>query len=156
KVRLALVSCVYRRHKTVLILRFIKFGVAASGQCGGWVNRTRIVVYIILGALGAGSIYAWRSRSEQQSFNTIQTVAEQNAEAQAAWDNRDQTVDAVVSNGQTWSDMLQDMDFDQQTVFNATEAARRVYNLRSIRPGNKYSVTRSHKGELQLASYRID
>jgi murein DD-endopeptidase MepM/ murein hydrolase activator NlpD len=120
------------------------------------VNRTRIVIYIVLAIIGVGFSYAWRSRSEQKSFDSLQTVAEQNAEAQAAWDNRDQTVDSVVGNGATWSDMLQDMDFDQQTIFNATEAARRVYNLRSIRPGNKFSVTRSHKGELQLASYRID
>jgi murein DD-endopeptidase MepM/ murein hydrolase activator NlpD len=83
-------------------------------------------------------------------------VAEQNAEAQAAWDNRDKTVDSVVSNGATWSDLLQDMDIDQQTVYNVTEAVRRVYNLRSLHPGNKFSVTRSHDGKLQLASYRVD
>src|SRR3954467_8338319 len=103
----------------------------------------------------SGASFAWRSRVEQKSFDAIQTVAEQNAEAQAAYENRDKTVDSVVRNGTTWSDLLQEMELDQQTVFNVTEAVRRVYNLRSLRPGNKFSVTRSHDGKLQLASYRI-
>ena len=80
------------------------------------MNRTRIIVYVVLGIIGVDSIYTWRSRSEQRSFDTIQAVAEQNAQAQAAWYNRDKTVDSVVSNGATWSDLLQDMDIDQQTV----------------------------------------
>jgi murein DD-endopeptidase MepM/ murein hydrolase activator NlpD len=120
------------------------------------VNRIRIIAYIVTGVLFCGGFYFWRSSAEQKSFDTLQTVAEQNAEAQAAWDNRDKTVDSVVSNGATWSDLLQDMDIDQQTVYNVTEAVRRVYNLRSLRPGNKFSVTRSHDGKLQLASYRVD
>jgi murein DD-endopeptidase MepM/ murein hydrolase activator NlpD len=120
------------------------------------VNRIRIIAYIVTGILFCGGFYFWRSSTEQKSFDTLQTVAEQNAEAQAAWDNRDKTVDSVVSNGATWSDLLQDMDIDQQTVYNVTEAVRRVYNLRSLRPGNKFSVTRSHDGKLQLASYRVD
>jgi len=48
------------------------------------VNRTRIVIYIVLAIIGVGFSYAWRSRSEQKSFDSLQTVAEQNAEAQAA------------------------------------------------------------------------
>jgi len=104
----------------------------------------------------SGLSFGWRSRIEQKSFNDLQTIAQQNAEAQQAYENRDKTVDSIVSNGATWSDLLQDMDIDQQTVFNVTEAVRRVYNLRSLRPGNKFSVTRSHDGKLQLASYRVD
>ncbi len=111
---------------------------------------------MVLGVLLTVASFAWRSRAEHKSSDSIQAIVRLNAEAQAAWQNRDQTVDSVVSNGTTWGDMLQEMDIDQQTVFNVTEAASRVYNLRSIRPGNKFTVTRSHEGKLQLASYRID
>ena len=116
----------------------------------------RISLYIILGIISSGALYVWRISAEHKSAAGLQVIAEQNVAAQTAWNNRDQTLDSVVSNGATWSDMLQDMDFDSQTVFNVTEAARKVYNLRSIRPGNKFAVTRSHDGKLQLADYRID
>jgi hypothetical protein len=45
--------------------------------------------------------------------------------------------------------------FRPATVFNATGRASRLQPAVHP-PGNKFSVTRSHKGELQLASYRID
>ncbi len=120
------------------------------------MNRTRVIAYIVIGTFISTACFAWRAAAERKSASDFQLIAQQNAAAQTAWDNRDQTLDSVVTNGATWSDMLQDMDFDSQTVFNVTQAARQVYNLRSIRPGNKFSVTRSHEGELQLASYRID
>jgi murein DD-endopeptidase MepM/ murein hydrolase activator NlpD len=119
-------------------------------------RATRISVYVFLGILSSAAFYAWGVAAERKSAAELRIIAQQNAAAQTAWDNRDQTVDSVVANGATWSDMLQDMDFDSQTVFNVTEAARKVYNLRSIRPGNKFTVTRSHDGKLQLADYRID
>jgi murein DD-endopeptidase MepM/ murein hydrolase activator NlpD len=120
------------------------------------MNRTRLIVYIFVAILLTGSSYAWRVSAERQLARANQTAAADNAAALLAWENRDQQLESVVSNGATWSDLLQDMDFDSQTVFNVTEAARRVYNLRSIRPGNKLTVVRSHAGQLQLASYRID
>jgi murein DD-endopeptidase MepM/ murein hydrolase activator NlpD len=126
-------------------------------DCGGWVDRrTRIITYVGLGIILAGVSFAWRTAKERESSAAIHIVAEQNATAQLAYENRDQQLESVVRNGATWSDLLQEMDFDSQTVFNVTEAARRVYNLRSIRPGNKFSVVRSHAGELVLASYHID
>jgi murein DD-endopeptidase MepM/ murein hydrolase activator NlpD len=125
---------------------------------GGLVSsRTiRIFLYVVAGIVVAGASIAKRASAERMLQSETRVVAEQNDALQLAWENRDLPVDAVVRNGTTWSELLQEMEFDPQTVYRVTEAARPVFNLRSLRPGNKLTAVRSSAGELRLVTYRID
>src|SRR5512132_2827876 len=106
----------------------------------------RIVLYGIAGVLVAGASLAVRVSAERKLNAQVQEIAQQNAAAQFAWDNRDLPVEAMVRNGTTWTDLLQEMEFDSKTVFGVTQAARPVFNLRSLRPGNKLTAVRSRAG----------
>ena len=120
-------------------------------------SRTiRIVLYIVAGVVLAGASMAKRAAAERMLSNETRRVAQQNDALQLAWENRDQPVEAVVRNRTTWSELLQEMEFDPQTVYSVTEAARPVFNLRSLRPGNKLTAVRSRAGELRSVTYRID
>jgi murein DD-endopeptidase MepM/ murein hydrolase activator NlpD len=118
--------------------------------------KTRIGLYLLLGvSLAAGSV-GYRRAAERQFAAQAELAAQQAAATQQELAHRDRQVEAVVSNGATWSEILQDMDFEPATVYAVTEAARPVFNLRSLRPGNKLVATRSYSGELRSVSYRID
>ena len=116
----------------------------------------RIASYVFIGTVVAAFFIAHRASCERQLANETDVIGKQNEAARRAYENRDQLVDTVVANGATWSELLQDMDFDPQTVSQVTEAARKVFNLRSLRPGNKLTVLRSHADELRSVDYRID
>lgn len=116
----------------------------------------RITSYLIAGAVLAALPVTFRISSERKAADVMRGLAEQNEAAQIAFENRDQQTETVVGTGATWSELLEDMDFDPQTIFQATEAARKVFNLRSLRPGNKVTVVRSHAGKLRSVDYRID
>ena len=119
-------------------------------------RNTRILLYVLLGAGAAGAAFAKRTAAERQLAAETRVIAQQNDAAQLAWENRDQPVEALVRNGTTWSELLQEMEFDPQTVYSVTEAARPVFNLRALRPGNKLTAVRSRAGELRSVTYRID
>jgi murein DD-endopeptidase MepM/ murein hydrolase activator NlpD len=116
----------------------------------------RIFVYALIGLAVAGASFAKRTDAERKLTSETRVVAEQNAAAQSAWENRDQPVEALVRHGTTWSELLQEMEFDPQTVYSVTEAARPVFNLKALRPGNKLTAVRSRTGELRSVTYRID
>ena len=119
-------------------------------------RATRIFLYALLGLGIAGVSFAARRSAERKLSSEMSSAAEQNATIQLAWENRDQPVEAIVRHGTTWSELLQEMEFDPATVFNVTEAARPVFNLRSLRAGNKLTAVRSRAGELRSITYRID
>ena len=52
-------------------------------ECGGWVKRTRIVIYIVLGIIES-ALPTLGAQGQNEILRRLQTVAEQNAEAQAA------------------------------------------------------------------------
>ena len=116
----------------------------------------RISLYALVGVLAVGASFAARVSSERKMNEEIHQIAQQNAIAQYAWDNRDLPVEAMVRTGTTWSDLLQEMEFDSKTISSVTDAAHRVFNLRSLRPGNKLTAVRSRSGELRSVTYRID
>lgn len=116
----------------------------------------RIVAYVFAGLAVAGASLAARVSAERKLDAETRSIRDANAAAQFAWDNRDLPVEAMVRSGTTWSDLLQDMEFDPQTVYKVTEAARGVFNLRGLRPGNKLTAVRSPAGELRSVTYRID
>lgn len=120
------------------------------------LRNLRLACYLSAGAILAGLPVAARLSSERKLENETSLVAQQNKAAALAYENRDRTLESVVQRGATWAEILQDMGFDSQTVYQVSDAARRVFNLRSIRPGNKLSVVRSHVGELRSVDYRID
>lgn len=116
----------------------------------------RIAVYTLLGVGLVGVSYAIRRAAEQRFVQESQAAVDNATATQVILANRDQQVEVIVSNGSTWSELLGDMDFDPQTVFNVTEAARKVFNLRSIRPGNKLTALKSSTGALKSVTYRVD
>lgn len=120
------------------------------------IVRTALVSGLA-GTILAGVCYGVRVSAERGWQRETQlAAADARAAAARAYADRDVPVETIVANGATWSEMLQDMDIDPQTVFNITQAARKVFNLRSIRPGNKVVVTRSATGDLRTISYRMD
>jgi murein DD-endopeptidase MepM/ murein hydrolase activator NlpD len=116
----------------------------------------RIFLYVVAGIVVAGASMAKRAAAERMLQSETRVVAEQNNALQLAWENRDQPVEAIVRNRTTWTELLQEMEFDPQTVYSVTEAARRAFDLRSLRPGNKLTAVRSRAGELRSVTYRID
>ena len=116
----------------------------------------RISLYAVIGVLAVGASFAARVSSERKMNDEFHQIAQQNAVAQYAWENRDLPVEAMVRTGTTWSDLLQEMEFDPKTINSVTDAARRVFNLRSLRPGNKLTAVRSRAGDLRSVTYRID
>ena len=116
----------------------------------------RISLYTVIGVLAVGASFAARVSSERKMNDEFHQIAQQNAAAQYAWENRDLPVEAMVRTGTTWSDLLQEMEFDPKTINSVTDAARRVFNLRSLRPGNKLTAVRSRAGDLRSVTYRID
>ena len=116
----------------------------------------RIFLYVVAGIVVAGASMAKRTAAERvlQSETLRGCRAEQCPTTRR--ENRDQPVEAIVRNRTTWTELLQEMEFDPQTVYSVTEAARRVFDLRSLRPGNKLTAVRSRAGELRSVTYRID
>ena len=72
-------------------------------------RNARIGTYIFAGIILIGLSFSSRLTAERQLAKINRIAAEENAAAQAAYDNRDQEVESVVTNGATWSDLLQDM-----------------------------------------------
>ncbi len=96
---------------------------------------------------------AQRRAAEQAYAAQLQTAK---AAAQRAAENQDQQIQAEVKSGETFSEILSGMKFDAATVYDATQAARQVFNLRQIRPGARLLVLRSRQGELHSLDYHID
>jgi len=79
-----------------------------------------------------GASFVRRSAAERQLAEETRICGEHATAVQLAIANRDVASEGIVSSGDTWSDVLQEMDLDPQTVFNVSEAARKVFNLRRI------------------------
>ncbi len=118
----------------------------------------RILIYSAVGILLIALAIGRRLRAEN-NFNTEANAAVRQAAtlaAQRAEEMRDKESTTVVTDGSTWTDLFQDMQVDNQTTYDVAEAARKVFNLRRLRPGNKIVITRSAQGELRSVNYRID
>jgi murein DD-endopeptidase MepM/ murein hydrolase activator NlpD len=119
-------------------------------------RNLRFALYLSAGAILAGLPVGARISAERKLSDETRVIAKQNEAAALAFENRDRKLEAVVEQGATWAEILQDMNFDPQTVYQVSVAARQVFNLRTIRPGNKMTVVRTHTGELRSVDYRID
>jgi murein DD-endopeptidase MepM/ murein hydrolase activator NlpD len=119
-------------------------------------RNLRIAAYLLAGAILAAIPVAVRISAQRNLAEETGVIAKQNQAAALAYENRDRNLETVVERGSTWAEMLQDLHFDSQTVYQVSEAARHIFNLRSIRPGSKMTVVRSHTGELRSLDYRID
>ncbi len=118
----------------------------------------RPLIWVIAGITLLGAAVAAKCIAVRRAAES--TLSEQIRQAKADVPRlaavRVQRLRADVKSGTTFSDMLSGMDFDPATVYGTTEAARKVFNLRRIRPGGKLLVWRSPQGELRYADYHID
>jgi len=110
---------------------------------------------LIAGAAVVGKSWQLR-RSAQQSFVRQCQAARQDALQFAVERAEYEPLQAVVKSGTTFSEMLAAMNFDSGTVYATTQAARKVFNLRQLRPGRKLLVTRTPQGALRAVDYHID
>jgi murein DD-endopeptidase MepM/ murein hydrolase activator NlpD len=117
------------------------------------VSTWAIFGILILGAGVVGESIHLR-RSAERRFAEVTRAAQADVAKLAAERIVQQRTEA--KSGTTFSDMLSDLDFDSATAYRITEAARKVFNLRQIRPGRKLTVWRSAQGELRYADYHID
>ncbi len=118
----------------------------------------RVALYTVAGVLLAGAAVGFRLHADSRFAAEARAASEaatKLAAARAAAPH-DEHLEALVSDGSTWSELLLDMDFDPQAVYNATQAARAVYNLRRLRPGTKLLALKSPSGELRSLDYQID
>jgi murein DD-endopeptidase MepM/ murein hydrolase activator NlpD len=142
------------------------FSSAAARTQGGSAARPRqakellkrrstwvILGVLVLGAGGAGESIRIRRSAERQLGEQARAAQADVAKIAAQRILQQRT---VVKSGATFSKMLSDLNFDSGTVYSMTEAARKVFNLRQIRPGRKLMVWRSAQGELRYADYHID
>lgn len=121
-------------------------------------RHIRILIYSGVGILLIAMAIAHRLRAEN-TFNTEAVAAVRQAAeiaAKHAEETKDQEFTSVVTDGSTWTDLFQDMQIDNRTTYDVAEAARKVFNLRRLRPGNKIVITRSAQGALRSVNYRID
>ncbi len=116
----------------------------------------RIALYIFVGAALATASYYSRRSAESAWAERAHEFGVQNTAAKLAYDTHEIKTDAIVSNGSTWTDMLQEMEIDQPTINGVTLAAQKVFNLRRILRGNKLTVTRYRRGDFRSVAYRID
>ncbi len=112
---------------------------------------------ILTGAAVLGSLLWVRYSSELKAAQQARTAQIEAAKAaHSAAENQNRQTQLQVKRGETFSEILAAMNFDSGTVYNATQAAKQVFNLRKIRPGAKLLLVRSPQGELRSLDYHID
>lgn len=118
-----------------------------------WIWIGSVLVMLALAVVGD----SWRIRHTADLALRHQIQAAHADALQIATENaQNKPLEATVKSGTTFSEMLAAMDFDPATVYATTEAARKVFNLRQLRPGRKLLVRRSPQGELRALDYHID
>ena len=69
---------------------------------------------------------------------------------------REATSDLVVTSGSSLDDLLRGLDVDPEVIATIVQAARPVFNFRRLRDGNRITLTRSPKGDIESLVYEID
>jgi murein DD-endopeptidase MepM/ murein hydrolase activator NlpD len=110
--------------------------------------------YVVVGAGLAGA--SWGLRRTAEKDWVAQVRANDAVVAANAAIPPDTHLESIISSGANWSEVLQDMGFENQTVYQITQAAQKVFNLRRVRAGNKILAVRAPNGEPRLVNYRID
>ena len=117
-----------------------------------WIS---LILSLLAAAVIGGSIDV-RRRAEHRFVEEAHAARMEAARLAAERAAQLQEIQAQVKSGQTFSELLNTMNFATGTVYSSTKAAREVFNLRRIRPGAKLLVWRSPEGELSSLDYRID
>lgn len=113
---------------------------------------TGIVVAVAFIALGA-SFYV--RRSAERKFTEQAALAAQVPPPQPPIE-REVTSDLVVSNGTSFDELLRGLDLTDDDVTAIIEAAKPVFNFRRLRQGNRITVTRAPKGDVESLICEVD
>lgn len=112
---------------------------------------TSIVVAVAFIALGA-SFYV--RRAAERNFTEQAALAPQVAPPPPM--EREVTSDLVVSNGTRFDELLRGLDLSDDDVTAIIQAATPVFNFRRLREGNRITVTRSPKGDVESLVCEVD
>jgi murein DD-endopeptidase MepM/ murein hydrolase activator NlpD len=113
---------------------------------------TVIVVAVAFAALGA-SFYV--RRSAEQRFTEQASLAVQ-IPPQPPPLEREVTSDLVVSSGSSFDELLRGLDLADGDVTAVIQAAKPVFNFRRLREGNRITVKRSSKGDVESMLCEVD
>jgi murein DD-endopeptidase MepM/ murein hydrolase activator NlpD len=108
---------------------------------------------LFLGATVVSASFHLRRSAERRLRAEVRTASEA---ARSAFTDQKVTSELVIKAGTNFSDLLQAMDISPDITLAATQAARPVFNFRHLQQGNRISVTRSARGELEWVCYQID
>ena len=113
---------------------------------------TVIVLAAAFFALGA-SFYV--RHSAERNFTEQAALAAQVPPPQPLIE-REVTSDLVVSNGTRFDELLRGLDLSDDDVTAIIQAATPVFNFRRLREGNRITVTRSPKGDVESMVCEVD
>jgi len=113
---------------------------------------TVMVVAVAFTALGA-SFYV--RRSAERNFAEQASLMAQ-IPPQPPPVEREITSDLVVSSGSSFDELLRGLDLSDDAVTAIIEAAKPVFNFRRLRQGNRITVTRSPKGDVESMLCEVD
>lgn len=111
-----------------------------------------MVVVAALVVLGA-SFYV--RRSAERSFAEQASLAVQTTPQEPPVE-REVTSDLVVSSGSSFDELLRGLDLTDEDVTAIIEAAKPVFNFRRLREGNRITLTRSPKGDVESMLCEVD
>lgn len=114
---------------------------------------TRLALIVLLAgvAVVAASTFARRHYGKSDAALNIQ---QPNAPAEAVVPTlRETTSEIMVQQGDTWTDVLDELELPPDTAQKITAAAQKVFNFRQLKPGSKLTITHSPDGSLQALSF---
>lgn len=120
------------------------------------IRAIRVVLWVVIVVAGAG--VAWYSFNQvaasDQSF--AEEVQRARAEAHRIQSQVVFYTASVVPSRQSFAALLQGIGISPANAGRAIASAQRVFDLRHVRAGNRFSVGRSVLGELREIRYSID
>lgn len=113
-------------------------------------TKLALLVLMAAAAVMAGSSYV--RRHAETNANPLQQP-QPSSTSVVPPAPRETTTEVIVQQGDTWSDVLDELELPPDSVQKITEAARKVFNFRQLQPGSKLTLTRSSEGALQSIAF---
>jgi murein DD-endopeptidase MepM/ murein hydrolase activator NlpD len=127
-----------------------------AGAAGGMFRIIKICVLIVL--VAAGAAIAWYSFDQRSASdrNFADEVQRARVEAHRIQSDVVFYTASVVPSRQSFAALLGSIGISPSVAGRAIASAQRVFDLRHVRAGNRFSVGRSVMGELREIRYSID
>jgi murein DD-endopeptidase MepM/ murein hydrolase activator NlpD len=137
-------------------VRYSGIGRIRARSLGEMLSRGFLIALVLVVAAGiVVDGYALRQRRQIESGFQEQ-VAEARAEAARIQAQVVLPTNTKLPFGDNFAEALRRFGLSSEQADEATAAARRAFNLRQLRAGNKLTIGRSVVGELRAIDYKID